>query len=129
MPLPITSLYAALLALVYVVLMGAVGYARSKTTVALGDGGDRGLVEASRRHMNFVESVPLALLLIGLVELNGGSSTWLHVLGGILLAARLVHPFGITAVTAMTAARGAGATGTLFVVLAAALTLLWQRFI
>jgi uncharacterized protein len=129
MSLPITSLYAAPLALVYVALMGAVGYARSKTTVALGDGGDRGLVEASRRHMNFVENVPLALLLIALVELNGGSSTWVHVLGGVLLVARLVHPFGITNQTATTIPRGAGATGTLFVIAAAAITLLWQHFV
>lgn len=126
MPMHVTSLYAALLALVFVVLTAMVGYARSKTTVALGDGGDPGLIVANRRQMNFVENVPLALLLIALIELRGGNTTWLHVLGGVLLVARLVHPFGINTVTAKTIPRAAGATGTLLVLLAAALTLLWQ---
>ena len=128
MPLVTTSLYAALLALVAVVLTGMVGYARSKTTIALGDGGDPGLVVASRRHMNFVENVPLALLLIAMVELDGGSRTWVHVLGGTLLVARLVHPFGINLETAKTWQRGVGAFATLIVIVAAAGTLLWQHF-
>ena len=126
MPLPVTSLYAALLALIFIVLTGMVGYARSKTTIALGDGGDPGLVVANRRQMNFVESVPLALVLIAMVELNGGSAPWLHVLGGVLLVARLVHPFGLNMVSAKSIARGLGSGGTLLVLFAAALTLLWQ---
>lgn len=126
MPLPVTSLYAALLALVFIVLTGLVGFARSKTTIALGDGGDPGLVVANRRQMNFVENVPLALVLMAMIELNGGSTTWLHVLGVFLLVARVVHPFGLNVITAKSLARAIGAFGTLLVLLAAAGTLLWQ---
>ena len=126
MPLPVTSIYAALLALIFIVLTGMVGFARSKTTIALGDGGDPGLIVANRRQMNFVETVPLALLLIAMVELNGASATWLHVLGAVLLVARVVHPFGLNVITAKTPARGIGAFGTLLVLLAAAVTLFWQ---
>ncbi len=128
MLLATTSLYAALLAIVYLVLNGMVGFARSKTTIVLGDGGDPGLIVASRRHMNFVENVPLALILIALIEASGGSSTLVHVLGGSLLVGRLIHPFGINLVSAKTWQRGAGIGLTLLVILIAALTLLWQHF-
>jgi uncharacterized membrane protein YecN with MAPEG domain len=112
MPLAITALYAALLALVGVVL----------------DGGHRSLIEANRRHMNFVEQVPLLLILLALVELNGGSSTWVHTLGGTLLVARLVHPFGIDATNMKRIPRFIGALLTILVALALIVTLLWQHF-
>ena len=125
MPLPITSIYAALLTLILIVLVGAVGRARSHGGPSLGPG-DTNLLVADRRHMNFVESVPLALLLIALVEANGGPKGWVHALGAVLLVARIIHPFGLDAKRANTAARGAGAGGTFLVLLAAAITLLWQ---
>ena len=126
MTLPVTSLYAALLALICVVLLGGVGRLRGNANVSLGDGGKRELIEANRRHMNFVENVPLALLLIALVEFNGASKTWVHALGGVLLIARIVHPFGISTEKMMLPARFIGAGGTVIVMLASAATLLWQ---
>ena len=125
MPLPIISTYAALLTLVYIVLVGAVGRARSRGGPSLGPG-DTNLMVADRRHMNFVESVPFAVLLIALVEANGGPKGWVHALGAILLVARLIHPFGLDAQRMNTPARGVGAGGTFLVMLGAAVTLLWQ---
>jgi len=47
-----------------------------------------------RRHANFVENVPLALILIGLLELQGITATAIHGLGGALLAGRICHAVG-----------------------------------
>jgi uncharacterized protein len=129
MPILTTSLYAALLAIVCIVLAGMVGSLRGKKkTISLGDGGDPDLLVAMRRHLNFVEYVPLALLLIALVELNGGSKTLIHALGAILLAARIIHPFGIDANDMRKMPRFIGAFATIAVTLIAAGTLLWQYF-
>jgi uncharacterized membrane protein YecN with MAPEG domain len=129
MPILTTSLYAALLAIICTVLAGMVGSRRGKLqSISLGDGGDPELLVAMRRHMNFVEYVPLALLLMALVELNGGSKTLIHGLGAVLLAARLLHPFGIDANNMMKAPRFIGTFATIAVTLVAAGTLLWQYF-
>jgi len=44
-----------------------------------------------RSHGNFVEYVPFALTLIGLAELNGASSAYMHSMGSLLLISRVVH--------------------------------------
>jgi uncharacterized membrane protein YecN with MAPEG domain len=124
MTFSITAPYAALLALLYIVLVGLVGAAR-KGNPALGPG-DETLLIADRRHMNFVENVPFALLLIAFVEAGGAAKGWVHALCIVLLISRLVHPFGLDPARMKHPARGIGAGGTLLVMLAAALTLLWQ---
>jgi uncharacterized membrane protein YecN with MAPEG domain len=129
MSVQVTALYAALLGLIGLALAGLVGVARSKTSVSLNEGGDKGLIIASRRHLNWVETVPFVLLLMALIELNGGSRTWLHILGVTLIVARLVHPFGIDPDTARKPQRGIGAGLTFLVWLAASVTLLWQFFV
>lgn len=126
MGLTTTGLYAALLAIVMVVLLGNVGRLRSRKGISLGDNGDRDLVIATRRHMNFVECVPLALILLAVVEANGAPRGWVHTLGIVLLVSRLVHPFGINPATMNTVCRIAGSGGTILMVIAAALTALWQ---
>jgi uncharacterized protein len=125
----VTSLYAGILALVCLVLAGAVGQARSKSGISLGDGGDKVLLTAMRRHMNFVEFVPLILVLMALIELNGAPKGWLHGLGGVLVAARLIHPFSLDPDHMMKWSRFAGAMGTMLVLLASGLILLWQSLV
>ncbi len=128
MPLEVTALYGSLLALVGLVLGALVGIQRPKLKLSLGDGGHQSMVEANRRHMNWLENVPLLIVLLAVAELNGASSTWLHVLGGTLLVGRLVHPFGVSAVWTFRWPRFIGALLTQFVALAAIGTLLWQHF-
>lgn len=101
---------------------------RGKKQIPLGDGGDTEMIVAIRRHANFIEYVPLAVILLALVELNGGSKTLLHALGAALLVARLVHPFGLDAKNLNKWRRIAGTAATLLVIAAAAITLLWQYF-
>jgi hypothetical protein len=126
MLLQVTALYTALLGIIGLVLWGLVGKARVDAKISLNDGGIKPLVEANRRHMNWVENVPFILLLIATVELNGGAKNWLHVMGGVLLISRLIHPFGVNADNMMMWQRFVGATGTAIVALAAIVTLLWQ---
>jgi uncharacterized membrane protein YecN with MAPEG domain len=127
MTFSITAPYAAILALLFVVLGGLVGAARAGGP-AIGPGGGKLLV-ADRRHMNFVENVPFALLLIAFVEASGAPKGWVHALCIVLVIARLVHPFGIDPNRMKHPARGVGAGGTYLVILAAAFTLLWKAVV
>ena len=128
MALEITALYGSLLALVGITLGMLVGIQRPKLKVSLGDGGHQSLIEANRRHMNWLENVPLLVVLLAIIEVNGASSTWLHVLGGTLLAGRLIHPFGISSEWVFRPARFVGTVLTQLVALASIGTLLWQHF-
>jgi uncharacterized membrane protein YecN with MAPEG domain len=121
-----TALYAALLAIVIQYLGGVVGATRGRLKISLGDGGNQELIVKNRRHMNAVENVPLALLLIALVELNGAPKLWIHVLGVSLLVARVVHPFGLKVDSINEPARIFGAAVTALVTIGAALVLIWQ---
>lgn len=126
MPLQVTALYAGLLGLIGIVLWALVGPVRGRTDISLGDGGDKLLIEATRRHMNWVESVPFILVLFAIIEINGGSRAWLHTMGMVLVASRALHPFGIDAVTMRLWPRIVGAGGTFFVTIAATITVLLQ---
>jgi len=72
--------------------------------------------------------VPMAVILIGLIELNGGGATLLHSLGGALLAARVIHPFGIDIDDMGKIPRLIGAMATMLVILVSAGWLLWNEF-
>ncbi len=67
----VTLLYAGLFGLMAIAVAIPAGRLRSVTGISVGDGGNPDLVLAMRRHANFVEWVPIALILIGLLEMNG----------------------------------------------------------
>ncbi len=87
----ITVLYAGLLGLLSIVLGAAPGAYRGKAGIDAGDGGDPELLLRMRRQANFVESVPLALILIGFLEMQSVSNLAIHGLGLALLVGRLLH--------------------------------------
>ena len=62
MPLPITATYAAALAIILLALIYHVILARAKYEVSIGTGGNADLHTRVRRHGNFVETVPIALI-------------------------------------------------------------------
>jgi uncharacterized membrane protein YecN with MAPEG domain len=126
MLLAVTGFYAALLGLVAIALTVMTGRVRIGTTISLGAGSDDRLLEAMRRHANWVENVPFILLLIAIAEIDGAAKWWIHVLGATLLIARIVHPFGIKAGTMRTMPRFIGMLGTLLVAFGAIVTVLWQ---
>ncbi len=125
---PITGLWAALQVFVAIVLIVPIGRLRGKYDVSIHAAGHPDLDVAIRRHANWAEHVPFALLLIALLELNGGSAGLLHGLGGGLFACRIAHPLGLKAETMRSPLRGIGALGTLLVTLIAAIALLLKAF-
>lgn len=91
MALPVTAVYAALSALLLVLLAVRVIGRRQTARIALGTGGDRDLEQRVRAHANAAEYIPLALILLGLAEGLGAPALALHALGLLLLAGRGLH--------------------------------------
>jgi uncharacterized membrane protein YecN with MAPEG domain len=123
----VTSAYAALLALLYLVLTAWVTAGRAKYRVHHGDGGHPDLNRRIRAHANFAEYVPLTLLLAALLEAAGTGRGTLHALLLPLLLARVLHPIGMVAPEMSVrqfSCRGVGAFVTWLVLLAAAVLLL-----
>ncbi len=92
----ITALCAGLLGFISFALASGAGFYRGKTGISIGDGGDKQLLLRMRRHGNFTEFTPLALILLGLLEMSGSAgSTALYILGGMLVVGRICHPIGL----------------------------------
>ncbi len=92
----ISSLYAALLAIIFIVLTLRTIKIRRREKISLGDNGNVELQRAIRAHGNFCETVPIALILLVLAEASGASSAILHICAIILLVGRTSHAFGIS---------------------------------
>ena len=122
-----TAFYAALLALLYLGLSGWVMAGRLSGNILHGDGGDDDLQKRIRSQANFGEYVPIALILIGLLEGRGASHTIVQALLIALLVGRLLHPVGMFAPAnspRQFACRGGGILLTFGAVLVAAVLLL-----
>ncbi len=115
----ITILYASMLGLISLWLSHQCGSLRGKTGISVGDGGNVELLVAMRRHANFVEYVPLALILIALLEMQGVPTAAIHALGGSLVFCRVAHAIGLKADTMSGAGRLIGAAGTALITLVA----------
>ncbi|MGJ4730073.1 MAPEG family protein [Luteimonas sp. SDU101] len=124
---PRISLFiAALHALLYLGLALRVVLRRRASRIGVGSGGDEVLSRRVRVHANFGEYVPLALLLLALLELCGSSPVLVWSCGLLLLAARLLHAIGLGGSAGYSFGRFAGTLLTFLVLLAMALAGLWQ---
>ena len=94
--MPITALYAALLAPLFLLLSAHTISRRRQEKVAFGDGGDTALLQRIRAHANFAEYVPFVLVLLAAAETSGISILVLHATGLSLVAGRYVHAWGVT---------------------------------
>ncbi len=126
MPIPITSCYLILFALMSIGLVVSTAVMRTKTGISIGDGGSQEMLLASRRHGNFVENIPLLMLMFAALELNGASAAWMHGLGVALVIARVAHAVGLRTADMPSLPRAGGVLGTLLVTLVAAGKLLSQ---
>lgn len=96
MKMSITSIYAAVLTLFFVGLTIRTVVLRNKTQTTIGDAGHPDLKRAIRAHGNFAEYVPLALLLIFMVESQGAAVYWVHGLAACLLIGRVSHAYAVS---------------------------------
>lgn len=92
---PIAAIYAAVLGLGLILLSYRVVRLRRRLRIGIGTGENPELALAIRVHGNFVEHVPLAVILLVLFELNGGPAWAVHLGGAVLLVARLLHATGL----------------------------------
>jgi uncharacterized protein len=106
MKLPITSITAAILSLIFLVLSVRVSRARRSSKTSLGYGEQTSAVPAKKQEItplfvaartqgNFAEYVPFCLIMMVLIEAQGGTPSQLWCFGILLIAARLLHPFGM----------------------------------
>ncbi|WP_194755299.1 MAPEG family protein [Aliidiomarina indica] len=120
MLLPITSLFAGLLTLLLIVLSVRIIQLRWRHRVGIGLGESKDLEVAVRIHGNFVEYVPLALILLALIEFTGANAMLLYGLGGLLFVARINHAIGLTRSIGPTIYRTIGVLGTFVMLLVSA---------
>jgi uncharacterized protein len=106
----IVTFYAGLNGLIALVLAVLVVRLRVKTKTDLGTGGHPALEQAIRAHGNFIEYVPLILLLLLLLELCETRRIVLHGLGAALTLGRILHAWGLHTTPGESAGRLAGIT-------------------
>ncbi|NVK18957.1 MAG: MAPEG family protein [Methylocystaceae bacterium] len=125
--LNVTPIYAVLLTLLYITLTIRIIKARWAHKVSFMDGGVDELTRAIRAHGNFIEYVPLCLLLMAFGELNGASDWTVHITGAILLISRILH--SISLVKGILKMRIWGMTATFLSLTSALIVLIYCTFI
>lgn len=109
---PLTALYAGVLGLLAVALANQVLYVRLRA---------RNLADwkpetVMRVQANFVENVPLALLLLLVLELQQAASVVVHAFGIALIVCRVLHAWGMSRDPGANYPRLIGAQGTFLLI-------------
>ena len=99
--------------------------------ISLGDGNDKDVERAIRIHSNFIEYVPLILILFYFYEIISLSSSLVFFLGTSLLLARALHIVGMLKPRGWFILRqlGAGVTFSVLLVISIALALRYTPII
>ena len=117
----ITLLYAGLCSILVVFLAVRVAQWRFQHKIGIGDGGDRELLKRVRAHANAIENMPLALILLGGMELNGYPAPLVHGFGATLFVSRTAHAWGLSHSSGTSRGRFLGTLFTWLLMLAMAL--------
>ncbi|SMX33726.1 MAPEG family protein [Actibacterium lipolyticum] len=117
----VTPLYAGLIGLLFVFLSARVVVVRREKQVSIGDGDQSELSKRIRVQGNCAEYAPLALILMGMAELQGAPHWVVHLLGLMLLGGRILHPIGLGATPQKMNARIVGMVLTFLMIIIAAL--------
>jgi len=120
----VTSIYAAILGFMFTAITLRVALLRMSKQQSAGDGGDKQFAKLIRGHGNFAETVPIALILIVLLELQGSSNLTLHVLGTALVIGRVSHYIQLTGLVKPLIIRMVGMILTLGTIVSASVRLL-----
>ncbi len=95
MILQTTLTLAAAAALINMWHIVRIGRVRSAERILHGDGGNELLIRRMRAQSNFIENVPIALILFATIELAGKGGRWLAIVGAVFMLARVAHVFGM----------------------------------
>lgn len=123
-PLGAAMIHTALLILMGAGLAFIVIQLRRTARIGIGDGGDTKLARAVRVHANFAENAPFAIAAYILLALAGVSAVFIHVLGSVFLAARVIHAAGLSQNSGASVGRVLGMMGSTIVLIVAAVELL-----
>ena len=124
--MPVFFVCAGLLGLLAVSLTVSVGRMRMQKKIYLGDGGDPEMLSAIRAHGNFMEYVPLCLVLIYFASDYYGY--WpVAIVSLVLLISRVLHAGGLLGLIPL--GRTMGASGTTIVLAVASAMCVYAGFI
>jgi uncharacterized membrane protein YecN with MAPEG domain len=112
MLLPTTLCLAAAAAIINLWLSMRISRMRVSGRILHGDGGNETLMQRMRAQANFIENVPLALILIGAIELSGKDGRWLAIVGAVFMLGRISHALGMDR-NSVNPLRGVGALVTM----------------
>ncbi len=119
----ITPLFAVVLSLIYIGLSFNVIRHRFGKKISIGSGDDKRVEYAVRAHANFIEYVPLALILFYFLEVITLSSFLVFYLGTALVVARVMHLLGMLNPKELLVFRQIGVIVTMGVILIACVAL------
>lgn len=91
-----TGLYTAALVVLNIVLSFRIIALRRQYKIGIGTGKNPQLAQAVRAQANLVEHAPLVLILIASIEISSHGHLWVHILGGSLVLARILHAWGLS---------------------------------
>lgn len=119
-----TLIYAGVLGLLLVILSFNVMQNWVRVT-GEGQQTDRDMRRAERVLSSFVEYVPMTLILLAMIELKGTPPLILHVLGGSLVLARVLHAYGSNDVAGSGALRFLGSQLTFLILMVVSLACIY----
>lgn len=125
----ITSLFTAVLALIFFAHSLRVILARGTTKTNLGDGGNDVMFRRIRIHGNFAEYAPILIIILGLLEYAGANQSLLITYALIVVLGRLLHAYGLWSAETPGWARILGMQLTLWPLLLGALGLLYYLLV
>ncbi len=92
----IVPFYAAVLGLIFIGLSARVIVARRQFRVRLGSGGQEVLERRIRVQGNFAEYVPLTVILLTFLELDGAAKWLVHLLCIAFITGRCLHAYCVS---------------------------------
>lgn len=114
----ITILYAGILGLIYMALSFYTIAGRFKHQVLIGNGDNDDMLARIRTHGNFAEYVPLALLLMFMMEYHGMADGVTHGFGIALVLSRVVYSLTLSKIVNIPYGRQAGTVVTFIAIIA-----------
>jgi len=91
----ITSIFLAILSIMYVVLSARISLLRGEHGVSIGAGSNPVLSRAIRIQGNFGEYVPLLLIMIAMLEMLAAPNWFVWLFGVVVVAGRFLHAYGM----------------------------------